>query len=101
MEQNSDAESPTGDADTSTGAAAAPDFESALEELEQLVEKLEAGELTLEDSLAAFERGVTLTRHCQQALEAAQLKVQTLTQGDDGWTLTDLDTDDDEPPRRR
>ena len=65
-------------------------FESALEELESLVEKMEAGELSLEDSLAAFERGVKLTRHCQSSLKAAELKVKVLTESGD---LEDLDID--------
>ena len=67
------------------------DFESALAELETLVEKMEAGELSLEASLAAFERGVKLTRHCQQALTEAELKVKVLTEEN---TLEDLDLDD-------
>ena len=49
------------------------DFEGALEELEGLVEQMESGELTLEQSLKAFERGVKLTRNCQSALQAAEL----------------------------
>lgn len=65
-------------------------FEAALEELEALVEKMEAGELSLEDSLAAFERGVKLTRHCQSSLKAAELKVKVLTESGD---LEDLDID--------
>ena len=56
------------------------DFEKSLGELEQLVEKMEAGDLTLEQSLEAFERGVKLTRACQQALRNAELKVKALTQ---------------------
>ncbi|MDX1460487.1 MAG: exodeoxyribonuclease VII small subunit [Xanthomonadales bacterium] len=55
-----------------------PDFEKALAELEQLVEKLEAGELSLDQSLEHFRRGVELTRHCQQTLENAQLTVERL-----------------------
>lgn len=87
---------PANDSDTQTPTATEqPKFEVALEELEQLVQQLEAGDLTLEDSLAAFERGVTLTRHCQSALERAQLKVQTLTQTDDGWALKDFEAADD------
>jgi exodeoxyribonuclease VII small subunit len=58
------------------------DFESALAELEKLVEKMEAGESPLEDSLRDFERGIELTRTCQQALEAAEQKVQILMQQD-------------------
>ncbi len=65
-------------------------FEAALEELESLVEKMETGELSLEDSLAAFERGVKLTRHCQSSLKAAELKVKVLTESGD---LEDLDVD--------
>jgi exodeoxyribonuclease VII small subunit len=64
------------------------DFEAALAELEQLVDRMEAGDMTLEASLAAFERGVKLTRQCQAALRSAELKVQQLTQND---TLEELD----------
>ena len=54
-------------------------FEEALSELEALVERMESGDLTLEESLAAFEQGISLTRHCQQALQAAEQKVEILT----------------------
>jgi exodeoxyribonuclease VII small subunit len=54
------------------------DFESALKELEALVEKMEQGDIPLEESLRYFERGVQLTRQCQQALQAAEQKVQIL-----------------------
>lgn len=67
------------------------DFESALEDLEALVESMESGELSLEDSLRAFERGIKLTRHCQSALKAAELKVRMLTETDE---LVELDVDD-------
>jgi exodeoxyribonuclease VII small subunit len=63
-------------------------FEAALGELEHLVERMETGELSLEESLAAFERGVKLTRHCQAALQAAELKVKVLTES---GALEDLD----------
>ena len=53
-------------------------FESAMAELEQLVEKMEDGELTLDESLKAFERGVVLTRLCQNELKNAELKIQQL-----------------------
>jgi exodeoxyribonuclease VII small subunit len=59
-------------------AAKAPDFEKALGELEQLVEKLERGDLPLVEALRHFERGVALTRQCQEALKAAQAKVEIL-----------------------
>lgn len=62
-------------------AAAEPiDFERAMAELEQLVEKLEKGDLPLEESLAAFERGVALTRTCQASLRQAEQKVEMLLQ---------------------
>jgi exodeoxyribonuclease VII small subunit len=57
---------------------AQPDFEAAMRELEELVERLEQGDLSLEESLAAFERGVTLTRTCQSALKEAEQKVEIL-----------------------
>ncbi|MEW9573771.1 exodeoxyribonuclease VII small subunit [Rhodanobacter sp. Si-c] len=56
----------------------AADFEHSLDELEQLVAKMEGGELSLDESLASFERGIGLYRHCQQALEQAELRVRLL-----------------------
>ncbi len=53
-------------------------FEQSLEELEQLVDTMEHGELTLEQSLAAYERGVGLYRQCRGALEQAELRVRQL-----------------------
>lgn len=58
--------------------AKAIDFEATLAELEQLVQRMESGELKLEDSLKAFEQGMALSRHCQQALAEAEQKVQIL-----------------------
>ena len=54
------------------------DFESAMRDLEELVDRLEQGDLPLEESLAAFERGVLLTRACQTALKEAEQKVEIL-----------------------
>ena len=56
------------------------DFEASLGQLEQMVEQMEDGELSLEESLKAFERGVKLTRECQQALQEAEQKVQLLSE---------------------
>ncbi len=56
------------------------DFEAALRELEALVARLEEGELSLEASLHEFERGMALTRRCQQLLEQAEQRVQQLTE---------------------
>ncbi len=58
------------------------DFEHSLDELEQLVARMEGGELNLDESLASFERGIGLYRHCQQALEQAELRVRLLLDPD-------------------
>ncbi|MFV8571793.1 exodeoxyribonuclease VII small subunit [Marinobacter sp. SBS5] len=60
------------------------DFEKSLDELEKLVRDLEQGELPLEQSLAAFERGIKLTRECQSALKSAEQRVEQLIQNSDG-----------------
>lgn len=54
-------------------------FEQALAELETLVTTMEQGELSLEESLKSFERGVELTRTCQQALKEAEQKIEILS----------------------
>ena len=59
-----------------------PDFEASLDELEKIVQRLESGELSLESSLQDFERGVALTRSCQEALKKAEQKVQKLIEKD-------------------
>ncbi|OUX37396.1 MAG: exodeoxyribonuclease VII small subunit [Proteobacteria bacterium TMED261] len=69
------------------------DFESALKELENLVSKMEDGELSLDDSLKAFERGIELTRSCQSSLEKAELRIQMLTEND---VLKEIDNPSDE-----
>lgn len=53
-------------------------FEQSMAELEQLVQQLEQGELPLDQALAHFERGIQLTRQCQQQLEQAEQKVKVL-----------------------
>lgn len=53
-------------------------FESALRELEQLVQQLQAGQMPLQDSLQAFERGISLYRQCQGLLEQAELKIRQI-----------------------
>jgi exodeoxyribonuclease VII small subunit len=60
--------------------AATPDFERALAELEATVDRLEHGDLSLEEALKQFERGVALTRDCQSALKLAEQKVEILLQ---------------------
>ncbi|MDG9926740.1 MULTISPECIES: exodeoxyribonuclease VII small subunit [unclassified Pseudomonas] len=61
---------------------AAVDFEKSLADLQTLVERLESGELSLEDSLTAFEQGIRLTRDCQASLSQAEQKVQILLERD-------------------
>jgi exodeoxyribonuclease VII small subunit len=53
-------------------------FENAMTELSQIVEKIEQGGLSLEESLQLFEKGIALTRQCQQALQQAEQKVKIL-----------------------
>jgi len=60
-------------------ASPVADFENSMQALEDLVARMEAGEMSLEDSLAAYERGVGLYRRCQAALEQAELRVRLLS----------------------
>jgi exodeoxyribonuclease VII small subunit len=69
---------------TKTKDAQAFNFEASLIELEALVKQMEQGDLTLEDSLQAFERGIVLTRGCQTALAQAEQKVNVLMQDAQG-----------------
>ena len=71
------------------------DFERSISELEQLVEQMESGKLSLEDSLAAFEKGIKLTRECQTMLAKAEQKVQLLTQKDDHCELENYQAKDE------
>lgn len=67
------------------------EFEDAVSELEGLVEALETGDVSLEQALARFERGVTLARQCQQTLKHAELRVDQLLGEADNETVTDFD----------
>jgi exodeoxyribonuclease VII small subunit len=71
-----------------------PDFEQSLKELEELVETMERGDLSLEESLKQFERGVQLSRACQQALKTAEQKVEILMQKNGQETTAPFDGDD-------
>ena len=66
--------------ETAASPSTTPDFERALGELEAMVDKLEHGDLSLEEALKHFERGVALTRDCQSALKQAEQKVEILLQ---------------------
>jgi exodeoxyribonuclease VII small subunit len=59
-------------------------FEIALAELEEVVEQLETGELALEESLAAFEKGVGLIKYCNQKLTEVEKKVELLVKDKEG-----------------
>lgn len=65
-----------------------------MRDLEELVERLEQGDLPLEESLAAFERGVMLTRSCQTALKEAEQKVEILLKKAGGAAIAEFDRDD-------
>jgi len=80
----------------SSDASVAPkSFEAALEELESTVERMEAGELSLEQSLAAHKRGLVLVQYCQNALSQARQQVQVL-EGDVLKTFGATPSTDDE-----
>jgi exodeoxyribonuclease VII small subunit len=68
-------------------------FEKALEELEGLVSSMEAGDLSLENALQQFERGIQLTRQCQLALREAEQKVEILTEKAGQVETADFDPD--------
>jgi exodeoxyribonuclease VII small subunit len=80
-----------------TAKDAVPDFEAAMHDLEQLVERLEQGDLPLEESLAAFERGVALTRACQSALKEAEQKVEILLKKAGEPVVEDFTPDETKP----
>jgi len=70
-------------------------FEASIGELEALVNTLEAGDLSLEDSLTAFEKGIQLTKACQQQLTMAEQKVSLLVGEGDQMELVDFGDSDD------
>lgn len=75
------------------------DFEAALQELEELVASLEQGDLSLEESLRRFERGVHLTRRCQEALRRAEQKVRLLLETEEGVETRPFPDDAADGPR--
>ena len=78
----------------SSNIADAMDFEQALNELEGLVEKMEKGELSLEQAMADFQRGIELSRACQKSLRTAEQKVQLLIEQGKNEQLVPFDTDE-------
>jgi exodeoxyribonuclease VII small subunit len=73
-------------AKTSTAAIAPKSFEAALAELDELVEKMENGQLPLEESLSAYQRGTELLKFCDAVLKDAEQKIKVL----DGGELKDF-----------
>ena len=73
---------------TKTSAALAPieslSFEQALSELEQIVREMETGKTGLEESIAAYERGVALKNHAAKRLNDAQMRIAQIVQTADG-----------------
>ncbi len=66
------------------GAVSELKFEEAFQKLEAVIKKLEEGNLSLEDSLKAFEEGVRLSRHCSQKLDEAEKRVEILLRESNG-----------------
>ncbi len=64
-------------------------FEEALAELETIVRQLEQGDVELEQSIAIYERGAELKKHCESRLKSAELKVEQIVQGADGEPKTE------------
>jgi len=79
---------------TATSKTKEIDFEKALSELETLVTKMESGDLSLEESLKAFEDGVKLTRDCQSRLASAEQRVKVLMEQQGELITADFDEDD-------
>ncbi|KMV31286.1 exodeoxyribonuclease VII small subunit [Photobacterium swingsii] len=67
-------------------------FEDALDELDSIVAELESGDISLENALKKFERGIALARNSQQKLTQAEQRVDILLQADDEAPLTEFDT---------
>jgi len=70
-----------------------PSLEKSLDEINLLIEKMEQGELTLEQSLQQFERGVTLIKHAQKILQDAEQKVQILMQSNGAESLANFESE--------
>lgn len=69
------------------------DFEKRLAELETLVGQLESGDMSLEEALKAYERGIQLTRQCQAALDEAQKRIQAVSEKNGDISSEPLDPD--------
>ena len=79
-----DAAKALGPADSAAEGVGSLPFEKALAELEEIVRQLEGGRVPLEDSIAIFERGELLKRHCEGLLKQAEARIDRITLGPDG-----------------
>ncbi|HLB43158.1 MAG TPA: exodeoxyribonuclease VII small subunit [Gammaproteobacteria bacterium] len=77
-----------------------PSLEESLTEVSQLIDKMEHGELTLEQSLTHFERGIALVKHCQKILTEAEQKVKILIQNNHQEELSVYEENQNESPER-
>lgn len=68
-------------------------FEQALAALDEIVQRLEGGQVDLEDSIAIYDRGTQLRRHCEAKLKAAAEKVEKIVVGAEGVTAAPADID--------
>ena len=71
-------------------------FEQSISELEEIVSQLENGDVTLDESLSLFEKGIKLSKSCQKMLDAAEKKVSILMTNDDGEVVKEEFGDLDE-----
>ena len=90
----------TRESQTMSEDSAPANFEASLAELESLVKQMEQGDMTLEQSLAAYERGVELSKQCQEALKKAELRIKELKPGstDADASLEEFELGDDTAP---
>ena len=75
------------------------DFEAALQQIEELIANMEQGDISLEESLQLFERGMKLVQNCETVLGEAEQRVQILLEQDKKQTLEDFQPDADDEPQ--
>ena len=78
-----------------TKKAKLPNLEASLDEISELIEKMEHGELSLEESLTQFERGITLIKHAQKILQDAEHKVKILMQNNNQEELDSYENNEE------
>lgn len=80
---------------TVTKKSELPNLETSLAEISALIEKMEHGNLSLDQSLTQFERGITLIKHAQKILQETEQKVQILIQNNNQESLTSYENDEE------